>query len=236
MARIAQSDGIATIIATPHQLGAHTHNQGSLIRQRVDELQELVKRQGIPLEILPGADVRIEPDMIADLLSGKVLTLADKRRHVLLELPHELYFPLEPLIERLHSAGFTGVLSHPERNQGILKQRRVLASLVEQGCLMQVTAGSINGTFGPECQELAQWMLAEDLVHIVATDAHGPNSRRPLMSRAFQQVSVLAGADRARELCCSNPAKVARGEPVPVVRRRRKGPNLGRWFRWSKAA
>jgi protein-tyrosine phosphatase len=219
MARLAVEDGIETVITTPHQLGAFRHNNGDLIRDRTQELQARLTASGVPLTVLSGADVRIESDLIEQLVRGDVLSLADHRRHVLLELPHELYLPLEPLLERLSRQGIVGILSHPERNAGILRRPDVLPSLVDAGCLLQITAGSLCGTFGSACQQLAEWILAEGLAHFIATDAHGSSSRRPLLRRAFQRVVELAGDDTAIDLCRRNSALVASGRSVQPGRR-----------------
>jgi len=219
MARLAVEDGTTTIIATPHQLGNFGHNQGDDIRQRVAELQQQFDAAEIPLRVLPGADVRIEPGMVAAIVRGAVLSLGDHRRHVLLELPHELYLPLEPILDELARRKMVGVLSHPERNQGILREPSVLPPLVEAGCLLQITAGSLCGTFGPQCQRFSEWLLAEGLVHFVATDGHGPRLRRPLMRRAFEQVVELTDEATAIDLCGQNPANVAAGLPVRGGRR-----------------
>lgn len=235
MARIAVADGIGTVIVTPHQLGSYTHNSGDLIRERAEELQQLLDEHDVPLRVLPGADVRIEPSMVSDIRRGAVLSLADLRCHVLLELPHELYIPLEPVLQSLAGIPCEGILSHPERNQGLLKQRHLLGPLVDQGCLMQVTAGSLLGTFGPQSQEMSEWMLQEGLVHFLATDAHGSKSRRPLLRRAYERAAELVGADEAWRLCVEHPACVAAGQPVAAERRpvRRAAHS---WFRWRKAA
>lgn len=241
MARMAAADGIRTIVATPHQLGNFAGNRGELVRRKVAELDALLAAEDIPLNVLPGADVRIEDGMMAGLLSGDVLTLADRKRHVLLELPHELYFPLEPVLEQLAAAGLDGVLSHPERNLGLLGMPRrlaALAQLVDRGCLMQVTTGSLLGSFGPASQELAEQMLQAGLVHFLATDAHGIRSRRPLLSHAFARAAELAGEQAARQICCENPARVAEGRDVlpgrMEVTSRRGG--WRRFFSFKRAA
>jgi len=215
MARMAVADGISTIVATPHQLGTYRQNEGELVRRLTRRLQEQLHAEQIPLTVLPGGDVRVEDDLLRCLSRGEALTLAGAGRHVLLELPHELYFPLEPLLDNLKGRGLVGILSHPERNHGILRDRSVLPNLVKKGCQMQVTAGSLHGSFGPPAQELAQWMLREDLVHYIATDAHGVRSRRPIISRAFAQVETLCGRQRAIELCCDNPQAVV-ADAVPA--------------------
>lgn len=235
MAQMAVDDGIGTIIATPHQLGNFADNQGDDIRRRIAELQAELDSAGIPLKVLPGADVRIEDGMIAGLRDGSVVSLGDHRKHVLLELPHELYMPLEPVLEQLARIRMTGILSHPERNQGILTRPELLEPLVDAGCLMQVTAGSLCGTFGRDCQQLAERMVADGLVHFVATDAHGVRSRRPLLSRAFERVGELAGEAAAMDLCCRNPGRVAAGEPVPGGRQKTTPRRRG-WFGFRKVA
>ena len=217
MARMAVEDGTETIICTPHQLGNFAENQGDEIR-RTAELQQALDENGIPLRVLPGGDVRIEDGMIEQLISGEVMTLGDMRCHVLLELPHELYFPMEGVLAALERQGMTGILSHPERNRGLLREPGLLPSLVERGCLMQVTAGSLMGTFGPQSQQLAEWMVTQGLVHFIATDAHGTKSRRPLMGRAYQRVEELAGSSHAHSLCIKNPAMVACGKRVSAGR------------------
>lgn len=244
MAEMAVDDGISTIIVTPHQLGSYGHNRGDDIRRQTAEVAELLAQQNIPLTVLPGGDVRIEPDLVERIADGDVVTLGDHKKHVLLELPHELFMPFEPLLDRLASAGIVGVLSHPERNAGILREPNVLGSLVDRGCLMQVTAGSVIGAFGPASRQLAEWMLGEGLIHFVATDAHGLESRRPRLGPAFDRVAELTNAEIATDLCCRNPAAVAAGGDVGPGRRpgARRSHHAGRprsgrkWWPWSRVS
>lgn len=237
MARMAAADGIGAIICTPHQLGAFHHNHGDEIRRRTQLVQAQLDEHRVPLQVLPGGDVRIETDMIEKLLSGEVLSLADRRRHVLLELPHEMYFPIQDVLTRLAKHGMQGILSHPERNQGLLRDWEITYELVQQGCLMQITAGSLHGTFGPHCQRMAQWMVEHRLAHFVATDAHSPKARRPLMRRAYDAVQQLVGRDTAVAACCTNPAAVVAGEEIqawePIAPRKRAAFS---WLPWRRAA
>jgi protein-tyrosine phosphatase len=78
-------------------------------------------------------------------------------------------------------------------------------------------------------------MLDEGMVHFVATDAHGVDSRRPIMSEAFDQVCELVGEEISEQLCCHNPACVATGDDVQpgLVKVRRR--SVAGWFGWGKA-
>ncbi|TWT66739.1 Tyrosine-protein phosphatase YwqE [Posidoniimonas polymericola] len=236
MALLAVEEGIDTIVVTPHQLGGYVHNRGDEIRVRAVELQELLRAHGIPLRVLPGADVRIDDGMVEKLVSGEVLTVADKRRHVLLELPHELYQPLEPVLDALDSHNITGILTHPERNRGILSRPSLIEPLVERGCLMQVTAGSLAGGFGDAARALAERMCSRGLVHFIATDAHGARSRRPKIRDAYQRCVELAGVEAADAWCSSNPGLAVTGQAVPAgVTAVRPAKKTG-WAFWKKAA
>lgn len=230
MAEMAVNDGTRTIIVTPHQLGNFSCNSGEDIRNRTRELQQVLNQHQIPLQVLPGADVRIEDNMLEQLGSGEVLSLGDLRKHVLLELPHELYFPIEGVLDSLKRMGMQGILSHPERNHGILREPQLIPGLVDQGCLMQVTAGSLMGTFGSSSQKLSEWMLSEGLVHFIATDAHGIKSRRPLMHRAYERVAEITDQQTALNLCSRYPYLVAQGKSVPAGRQKQAKKRTG-WKR-----
>ena len=236
MAKMAAADGVTTVICTPHQCGNYACNRGDEVRAAVEDLRSALDRAGIPLAVLAGADVRIESDLMEQIASGDVLSLADCRQHVLLELPHELYIPLEPVHAALKSAGMVGILSHPERNQGIIDRPELVRPLVELGILIQITAGSLMGTFGEPIRNLAEELLTRGLVHFIATDAHGLRSRRPLMRRAFDRAVELVGASSALDICSRNPRAVALGEEVPSGVVSVPGRGMGGWFSRRRVA
>lgn len=230
MARQAVAEGITTSILTPHQLGSNSHTRGDTIRQLAAEFQHHLNRHAIPLRVLPGADVRIDADMIPRLQSGDCLSLGDYGRHVLLELPHELYFPLEPVLAQLHRISMIGILSHPERNEGILRQPALIPQLIAQGCLMQITADSLIGIFGPVPQRFSEMMLRSGWVHFLATDAHSPRSRRPRIAAARARAAELVGAAYAEAICCTNPTAVASGRDCPALPAIRRPSFFSRMF------
>jgi protein-tyrosine phosphatase len=230
MAEMAVADGIETIVVTPHQLGSHAKNSGEQIRAATAEFQRLLDKRRAPLRVLPGADVRIEPDLLQRIRSGEVVTLGDHRRHVLLELPHDVYVPLDRLLSELAAAGLVGILSHPERNRGILHQPGVVGPLVERGCLLQVTAGSLTGAFGSQVQKFASSLVEQGLVHFISTDAHSTKTRPPTLAPAFERLVEMAGENVALDLCCRHPAAVAAGDFVPPGRRISKRRTWTGWF------
>jgi protein-tyrosine phosphatase len=236
MAELAVAEGIETIVATPHQLGNHAGNSAAAIRSAARQFQELLEQRGLPLRVLPGADVRIEPDLREKIRRDEVLTLADRRRHVLLELPHEIYIPLEPMLAELAAAGLTGILSHPERNRGIMSRPEVLRPLIERGCLMQITAESLIGGFGARVGKFAETLVRQGLVHFLATDAHDAVVRPPRMRQAFQRIVELAGERAAVDLCQENPKAVIEGRTIAVRKTPMEKTSRFGWFSRTKAS
>lgn len=237
MARMAVADGVSTAIVTPHQLGTNRALDGSAIRAKTAHLQQFLNQNGAELRVLPGAEVRIEPDLIDKVREGEVLTLADRGRYVLLELPHEIYLPLDDMLRDLRRAGLTGVLAHVERNLGVLANPSVVGPLVEAGCLVQVTACSVTGSFGPDVQKLAARLIERGQAHFIATDAHGVKTRRPQMRHAFQKTVELAGYKTACDLFHNNPAAILEDRCIRSTKREApaKRSGLSRWLFGSKA-
>jgi protein-tyrosine phosphatase len=233
MARMAVDDGIGATIVTPHQLGASSL-VGDVIRRHTAELRQQLQAAKVPLEIYAGADVRVEPDLVHRLQCAEILTLADRKKHVLLELPHELFFPIDHLLKELLANGIVGILSHPERNEGLLSDGSLLYALVDQGGLLQITAGSLLGAFGSRVRQFAESLLVSGLVHFVATDAHGTRARPPLMKKAFERVCELTDESTALDLCARHPASVVVGRSVPGGKRATFRTGWRRWWKTNR--
>ena len=214
MAEQAVLDGTRAVVATPHQLGSNSGVTAEAIKNGIAKLQKKIRSECIDLTIVPGADIRIEPELPKLLKQEKVLTLADRGKHVLLELPHDTYYPIDQLLKSLRKQGLVGILSHPERNRGIIKNPDVMWDVIEAGGLLQITAASLTGAFGSSCQEIAQLAVDEGLIHFIASDAHDTKHRPFGMREAYDTICDMAGEKLADLVCCENPARVFEGDDV----------------------
>jgi protein-tyrosine phosphatase len=148
----------------------------------------------------------------------EILTLADMHRHILLELPEEIFIDIEPLLLRLRSQDVDLVIAHPERNRPLLGQLRVLQRWLDYGASLQVTAGSLVGCFGSTVGRAAWKLVAHGWAAVVATDAHDRGTSRPCMTVASDMIAANLGRDLAHLLCVENPLRIARGEhPASVL-------------------
>jgi len=160
LCRALVEDGITIAIATPHQLGRFSDcNEASLIREVVSTFNEELRRNNIALSLLPGADVRVDERICQLLKADEILTLADGGKYILLELPHQIFIDITPLLNELSSLGIHAIISHPERHPILVKHPNVLIDWLACPAHLQVTAGSLLGEFGLTAQKAAWHFL-----------------------------------------------------------------------------
>lgn len=213
------ADRVGTVVATPHQLGRYDgRHEAAQIRQVVGDLNELLTERGVPLTVLPGADVRIDERMIELLEADRVLTTADRGRHVMLELPHRVFIDPILLLQSLGEKGYGVVITHPERHAFLMKNPAYVQRWAENKPCLQITAGCFVGEFGRRCQAAAWAFLSQPLPLLVATDAHDVRARPPRMTAAYRAICEHRGRAVADLLCLENPRRLVAGEdPLPIA-------------------
>ena len=208
MARMACADGITVTACTPHILPSVYDNTGPAIKTAVGVLQKALNQAGIPLRPVVGADVHVAPDLVVGLGDGRVPTL-NCSHYVLLEPPHHVLPPnLDEYIFRLQTAGYTAIVTHPERMSWIEASYPLMRRLVHNGVWMQLTAGSLMGRFGRRPRYWAERMLDEGLCHLLATDAHNTTSRPPYLAEARDAAAKRLGEQEATYLVITRPQGV----------------------------
>lgn len=240
MARLAVRDGVRTVVATPHVASGLFENSRAGILAAVEFLREVLGREGVPLEVLPGAEYMLEPDLPRRLAAGELLTLSDMGRHLLVEFPGSSVPPfVDQVLFEILLQGVVPIIAHPERNAEVSRRPELLYRMVERGALAQLTAASVVGEFGRDTAELAAFFLRCGWVHFVASDAHSAGSRPPVLSAAVRVVETVLGEEPGRRITSVNPGCVVRGEviragtPEPPVRGRERG-RAGRCGFWAR--
>lgn len=226
MCRISFHDGIRTIVATPHALSGIYQNDRLTILSKVQELNKALHRllsPAISLEIIPGADVHFSAKVVAHLHRGKALTIGEGGKFLLLEFPsQDIPSHAEVVIFELIASGVTPIISHPERNWEIAQRPKRYYNLLRMGCLGQVTAMSLTGGFGREMREVAERLLKNRLVQVIASDGHSPHERPPALSSAVEAAAKILGEEEARKMVTTYPQAILAGQrpnaPEPICK------------------
>ncbi|MFZ2447554.1 MAG: CpsB/CapC family capsule biosynthesis tyrosine phosphatase [Syntrophobacteraceae bacterium] len=215
-ARIAVQDGIEGMICTPHWINGIYENTRTVVMEAIESLEPHLKEHDIPLALYPGMELRIDPDLPGRISERELLTL-NESAYALIELPAELIPPrIEAFFHSLQVERITPIIAHPERNPGLAKDPGRLYEWIESGALTQLTAGSLLGKFGGTVRKFCLLMLEHGMVHLIATDCHGPRNRAPKLSRAFKETEATVGKTIAARIFRENPMEIVkRGTVAP---------------------
>ncbi|TYK64784.1 tyrosine-protein phosphatase [Colwellia echini] len=209
--KLAADDGVSRIVLTPHLHLGRFENTLPVIDTAFNILKAEVKKLGIDIALAFAAEVRLDSEILT-LLAKKQLPMYGQyngQQFMLLEFPHS-HIPAgsDMLVKYLKKNNITPVIAHPERNRDLLKAPHKIKSFVQLGCWFQVTASSITGHFGEECQALALNYIEQDLIQIIASDAHNLKRRPPVLSQARSKITALFGEEKAHQLFFANPYNI----------------------------
>jgi len=216
MARIASQDGIRTTIATPHWIqGTKWEPNPDEIKKKVDELNNKLKENEIPLNVLPGMEVGISENLPKLVSSGEVLTLGEGR-YLLIEIPFvSIPCGIEEIIFNLKDIGIHPVLAHPERNQELQKNPKKILELTGTGASIQVTSGSLCGNFGEKAKRCAIQFAKDGVIDAVASDAHSTVKRPPIITDGLRGLEEFIGKEQIEALV-ANTYRFADGKPFSI--------------------
>lgn len=228
MARTAMKDGIHTIVATPHTLNGSYLNPVPEVISKVTDLQEALSENDINLRLCVGADIHLCPGLMGQIEKGAAGTINNKMKYILLELPAQtIPHGIKDEIFTLKVHGITPIITHPERHPTIIRDMNLLWELLSMGALFQVTAMSITGDFGEMVMHCAERLLIYRLAHVIASDAHSPDGRPPVLSHAVEAAGEIMGnLEDAERMVNDIPALILAGETIetPEPMRMKKGP------------
>lgn len=211
----AIAGGITDIIVTPHHKSMRYYNSGNKIVQKLEELNDIIKEEGMNINIRTGQEIRINGEMLNDLKSGESITL-NHSKYVLIELPFTDYpYYTDQLFFELQTAGYIPIIAHPERCRPILESPDKLYQLIEKGALAQVTASSVTGDLGKSLQKAGLNIISSNLVHFVASDAHDAELRPFALKEAYEVISSELGEDVTVRLK-ENAVKLLNNQDIDV--------------------
>jgi protein-tyrosine phosphatase len=212
MCRLAEQDGVTHIVATPHANYQYCYDRA----QHLDLLDEL-RARAPKLSFSLGCDFHLSYENIEDAMKHPERYAIGDTRYLLVELSEYSAFNASQTLHYLQTAGLIPILTHPERNPVILGNPDLLNRFADVGCLFQITANSLTGSWGKSKQQFCEQMLKKKMVHFIASDAHGVKNRPPMLSFARDAAAKIIGADAAAKLVHANPEAVLSNQATEQI-------------------
>ncbi len=222
MLRTAADFGTTDIVATPHA-NLQFKFDPEVNRQLAAQLTEALAGR---IRIHLGCDFHLTFDNIRALMASPALFTINGGPYLLVEFSDLIIFKnTSEIFQQFLDAGIIPIVTHPERNSLLQQRITELRTWVGQGCLMQVTTQSLTGFWGSRARKFSETLMAENMVHVFASDGHDIEHRPARMDQAYELVKSEWGEARANRLFVENPQAILDGvalpEPIAVEARRK---------------
>jgi protein-tyrosine phosphatase len=211
MCELAAKDGITHMVATPHSDDTYKYDR----KKHEETLQELRERIGGAMEFSVGCDFHMSFENITAVRRTPAEFCIGNTNYLLVEFSDfGVSRKMLKTLEEFLDFGLTPIVTHPERNRMLQANPDLIIEMAEAGCLVQVTANSLTGFWGSTARKIGEWLLKQNAVHVLASDAHDPKHRLPVLSKGRAAAAAIVGEEIASLLVCENPQAIVRGETL----------------------
>jgi tyrosine-protein phosphatase YwqE len=166
-----QAMGITRFITTPHIADVSFPNTIVEISGAYEVLQQAIRENKVEVDLTYSVEYRLDEKFNDYFVENKLIPFPNN--YLLIENSYyQPYWTLDDMIFRLSTAGYKPILAHPERYVYYHKDTNVYDRLYAQGCKFQVNILSLSGGYGKETKEAAYYLLNNNYIDFLATDAH----------------------------------------------------------------
>ncbi len=211
MCRMACEDGTQLSVALAHQNEHYPAVTPALIREAAERLAKRLVEENIPMTVFPCAEVMVHPEVDASWRNGDLVSVADRGKYLLIEMPDGQFVELGETAARLRRDGVRPILAHPERHPEFLQDEGRIEELIRAGCLVQVSARSVTHPSSRRDERALRDWFKRGVVHVLGSDGHSPTRRRPKMGDAYEQIRHWVGDAIADRVCSTNGTAILHG-------------------------
>lgn len=208
MLELEYSDGVRTVILTPHYRKGMFECPSERILRKYEQLEKEVNERWKDLRIVLGCEFHANMDMVESLEMHEWMTMGNSRC-VLTEFSEQSEFAfIQARCYALLSSGYEPIIAHAERYQALYNHFDKIEQLVDMGVYIQMNAASIMGKDGFGMNRFCKKMMKQDLLHFVGDDAHNLQDRKPCMGKCAAYIKKTMGEDYAEKILIANPENV----------------------------
>ena len=215
MIKIAYDDGVIAILATPHKNHPIDFRPQNTAEESFELLRSAVMDMYPDFELYLGAEFYITDDYLSVLEKNENELVTGNSRYILIEFDRGVrYQHMSGVVHELKVRGLRPIIAHAEMYSALTDSPENVYRLKDQGALIQLTAASIEGKRGSRITSFCEDLIKNSAVDFAASDAHGEQRRKPLLSSAYRKVEEFAGKEAADRLFIINPRLMVSGGEI----------------------
>lgn len=196
MARQFERAGFKRVIATPHFIpGTAWSASKKAVQKAVDSLNARLREEGIDLNVYPGMEIGLHPNVSLNIRKGIFMPLANSNFILLEPSFSDKFRDILTAVEECRSEEIDIILAHPERIPVFQKNTGHLLELLQTGISLQVNIPSLLGRFGTVCRKTAEYLLEHEVPIFLGSDAHNSTIRRPPAAEELYSLEREFGID-----------------------------------------
>lgn len=216
MCRMLMDEGARHATALAHQNDDYPTNTPNRLRTAAAALAEELAVRRLPLSVYPTAEVMLSPTTVEDWKDGRLLSVGDRGQWLLVEMPHRAFLDAVPVAAALRPLGVRLIIAHAERYPELLDDPGLTARWIAAGCLIQVTARALAQPWDPATERALKVWAEGGFVHLIGSDGHGIDRRRPVLYEGFRRLVKWVGPAAADRIAGLWGVAVLQGLPVNV--------------------
>ena len=202
-ARRMVSAGYTHTFCTPHYW-PNLSTSVATVAQWTTDLQAALDAAGIPLRLIPGAEINLRPG-ISDIPPAEIITYGLAGKHMLIDLWADvLPGHFEPQVKWFQSLGMTVILAHPERMKAVQTEPQLADYFEELGVLLQGNLQCFSDEPGDATRVTVERYLKEDRYFLLGSDLHNYRTLGVRLN-GLQRAIELAGEEKVNRLTRQNP-------------------------------
>ncbi len=201
--------GFETIVLTPHYLSGASFGYDENLEE-FRKLKKKVSKKRLKINLILANEVMLDEKVVANLEGEKIVTI-NKSKYILVELPMYGENNIQNMLYKIIEYGLVPIVAHPERNEYFQSDLNRISELKKMGVVFQVNGASLLGYYGKKAQEVANYMIKNNLLHVIASDSHGEYD---YMEKVLDYLNKKNSKKFVDEMLMSNPKKIINNELI----------------------
>jgi protein-tyrosine phosphatase len=200
--------GYTHSFCTPHITPGFPEQTITNIARWTSDLQEELTEAAVPLTLLPGGEINIDPGLTQNLTAPRLVTYGGMGRMCLVDIwADRLPDFFEPSIRWLQEKGLQVILAHPERMKAVQAEPKLADYFLKLGLLLQGNLQCLSDSPERPTRITGERFLKDGRYFLLGSDLHRLETLHPRLEGLKNAIAMIGEAEVDR-LTKENPKRL----------------------------